>query len=51
MPIIITEVDVSVRVTDAESPGSNNDNSAMREEIIKECIEQIMTIINNKSER
>ncbi|MDB5121299.1 MAG: hypothetical protein JWN56_2517 [Sphingobacteriales bacterium] len=51
MSIIITEVDVSVRVTDSESSNSDAGNSSMRDEIIKECVEQIMAIINNKNER
>jgi hypothetical protein len=51
MPIIITEIEVSVTVSDTESGRADSDNSSSKEEIIKECVEQIMAIINNKNER
>ncbi|MDB5012603.1 MAG: hypothetical protein JWQ25_805 [Daejeonella sp.] len=51
MPIIINEIEVSVAVSDSESSGADAGNNSSKEEIIKECVEQIMAIINNKNER
>lgn len=51
MPIVINEVVISVTVTDAESSSSNSNTSASKEEIIKECVELIMAMINDKNER
>nr|WP_198160735.1 DUF5908 family protein [Pedobacter panaciterrae] len=54
MPIIINEIEISVSVSDdasssGGSPQSNNIPS--KEEIIKECVEQVMEILKQKNER
>ena len=51
MPIIINEIEVSVAVSDSEATGTDTASHSLKEEIIKECVEQIMSIINNKNER
>jgi hypothetical protein len=51
MPIIINEIEVSVTVSDAESSNTDSSGTYSKEEIIKECVEQVMAIINNKHER
>jgi len=54
MPIIINEIEISVSVSDdsSNSGGSAQGNSApSKEEIIKECVEQVMEILKQKNER
>jgi len=51
MPIIINEIEVLVTVSDAESSHPDSNGASSKEEIIKECVEQVMAIINNKYER
>ena len=51
MPIIINEIEVSVAVSDSESSSADAGSTSSKEEIIKECVEQVMAIINNKNER
>ena len=55
MPIIINEIEISVEVT-PDNNGNNSGGSAqntavIKDEIIKECVEKIMEIINQKNER
>jgi hypothetical protein len=53
MPVIINEIEVLVEVNNA----AGNDKPAAsgapvnKEEIIKECVEKVMEIINQKNER
>ncbi len=55
MPIVINEIEIAVEVT----PNNNTNGSAAasgadafsREAIIRECIEKIMDLINQKNER
>ena len=55
MPIIISEIEIAVEVT--QSAGSQNQaagtaiNGSSKEEIIKECVEKVMEILNQKKER
>lgn len=50
MPIIINEIEILVSVSDDAGPSDANSPSS-KEEIIKECVEQVMAIINSKNER
>lgn len=53
MPIIINEIEIAVEV----APNNNTQSSdalnphLLRDEIIKECVEKVMEIINLKNER
>ena len=53
MPIVINEIEIAVEITPDGS--SRNAESSMsnfsKEEIIKECVEKVMEIINHKNER
>lgn len=55
MPIVINEIEINVEVTPnnnsngGASPASGNTFS--KEAIIKECVEKVMEIINQKNER
>lgn len=53
MPIVINEIEIAVEVT--PNVGQGNTGMAMgnssKEEIIKECVERVMEIINQKNER
>lgn len=54
MPIIINEVQISVEVVpdnNSQGTGQVQTNSASREEIIKECVEKVLEILNQKIER
>ena len=55
MPIVINEIEINVEVSSGNhSPGSSSavaDEAASREAIIKECVEKVMEIINQKYER
>lgn len=52
MPIIINEIEISVEVTPNTSTGNAAQTIAVsKEEIIRECVEKIMEIINQKNER
>ncbi len=55
MPIVITEIEISVAVVpDNNSQGNASlprNDTDLRETIIKECVEKVMEIINNKNER
>ncbi|HEX2628213.1 MAG TPA: DUF5908 family protein [Chitinophagaceae bacterium] len=54
MPVIINEIEVLVEVNNA-APGNDKTASSgapvNKEEIIKECVEKVMDIINQKNER
>ncbi|WP_202409354.1 DUF5908 family protein [Hufsiella arboris] len=52
MPLIIQEIAISVTVADNNpAGGSSTANPSTKEEIIKECVEQVMEIIKQKNER
>ena len=51
MPIIINEIEILVTVAEGETPGIDANSPSAKEEIIKECVEQVMAIINSKNER
>lgn len=53
MAIIINEIEVSVEVDSGAtgSTASGTTGSFDREEIIRECVEKVMEILNQKSER
>lgn len=52
MPIIINEIEISVAVADDNTAGSVPPvDNIVRQEIIKECVEQIVEIFSRKNER
>jgi hypothetical protein len=51
MPIIINEIEILVTVAEGENAGTDANGPSVKEEIIKECVEQVMAIINSKNER
>ncbi|MEJ2902539.1 DUF5908 family protein [Pedobacter panaciterrae] len=53
MPIIINEIEIAVSVSDdASSSGAHQgSNTPSKEDIIKECVEQVMEILKQKNER
>jgi len=54
MPIVINEIEVSVEVVNSNTSGSSGSSAispAVKEEIIRECVEQIMEILKQKNER
>jgi hypothetical protein len=52
MSVIITEIEISVAVVDSNSTnGTGSADGSLKQEIIKECIEQIMEILDKKNER
>lgn len=53
MPIVINEIEIAVEVTPGSSADGGNTIGAnpSKEEIIKECVEKVMEIINQKKER
>jgi hypothetical protein len=51
MPIVVNEIVISVTVKETPSPNSGHNVTATKEEIIKECVEEVMAIIRTKNER
>lgn len=56
MPVEIRELIVKATVGNPNQGGSNNSTSTEqdavpKEEIIKECVQQVMEIVNDKNER
>lgn len=51
MPIIISEVEIAVEVSGARQGASSGEDALSKEDIIKECVEKVMEIINLKNER
>jgi len=58
MPVEIKELHIRVTVNAAEgsssnqqTPGSGKSSDADRQAIIAECVEQVLDIVQNKSER
>ena len=53
MPIVINEIEIAVEVI-ADGPQGNTGplvSSSLKEEIIRECVEQVMEILRQKNER
>ncbi|CAN5487194.1 hypothetical protein BH10BAC3_BH10BAC3_08520 [soil metagenome] len=55
MPIVIDEVQITIVSPESNAPGSSNNNAAAtlpgREELVKECVEKVMEILQQKIER
>jgi len=54
MPIVINEIEIAVEVTQnngAAGSASAAVSGTYKEEIIKECVEKVMEILNQKNER
>ena len=54
MPVVIRELVIRANVTENsqdESAFSSAKNQSSKEEIIKECVEQVMEILKQKTER
>jgi hypothetical protein len=52
MAIVINEIEVNLEVIPATSgTAASSAASGSREEIIRECVEKVMEIINQKNER
>lgn len=53
MAIVINEIEVNVEVVSGASGDSSASSTATgsKEEIIRECVEKVMEIINQKNER
>lgn len=51
MPIIINEIEVLVEVTPTAAGGQASATAVNTEQIVKECVEKVMEIINQKNER
>ena len=50
---MINEIEIAIEVTPNVRPGNTDPSmgSSLKEEIIKECVERVMEIINQKTER
>ncbi|WP_201301073.1 DUF5908 family protein [Sunxiuqinia indica] len=54
MPVVIRELVIRANVTEnpqGESAFSSAESQSSKEEIIKECVEQVMEILKQKTER
>ena len=51
MTIIINEIEIAVQVVPDLPPPSGQSADSSKEEIIKECVERVMDILNQKNER
>ena len=54
MPIVIRELVVRANITEKQADGSSlssEDKERAREDLIKECVEQVMEILKQKTER
>ena len=52
MPVIINEIEVLVEVTPNNTGGSASPvPGGGKDEIVKECVEKVLEIINQKNER
>jgi hypothetical protein len=53
MPIIVDEVVISVEVTNQSSGGSSSTQSQSgdRQSIVNECVEKVLEVLKQKSER
>jgi hypothetical protein len=51
MPIIIDEVVISVEVNNAGSQSQQNSNNEITQDLIEECVEQVLDILQQREER
>ena len=51
MPLIIDEVVISVEVNGTGNQPSKNANKDMTQDIIEECVEQVLDILKQREER
>jgi hypothetical protein len=51
MPLIIDEVVISIEVNGTKDQSPNNTNKDMRQDIIEECVEQVLDILKQREER
>ena len=54
MPIVVKELVVRATVSERQANGprsSSEQDNLFREELIKECVEQVMEILKQKTER
>jgi len=53
MPIVINEIEINLTVTSSPTAASTtSDNVASsKEAIVRECVEKVMEVINQKNER
>lgn len=51
MPVIINEIEVLVEVTPNSAGSSTAPSSGGKDEIVKECVEKVLEILNQKNER
>lgn len=52
MPVLISEIEIALTVVnDEQTDKQTSVDSSSKEEIIKECVEMVMNILNQKNER
>jgi hypothetical protein len=51
MAIVINEIEVSLEIGSPSASSSSPAPSGNKDEIIRECVEKVMEIINQKNER
>ncbi len=51
MPVQVNEIVIRAVVAGEESPQSDSDQPQQREEIVSECVEQVLEILKNQQER
>jgi len=51
MPIIIDEVVISVEVNNAGNQSQQNSNNEITQDLIEECVEQVLDILQQREER
>jgi len=51
MPVEIKELYIKINVTDGKDANAQNDQGAKKEDLIAECMEQVMEIMDRKDER
>lgn len=51
MPIIIDEVVISVEVNNAGNQPQQNSNNEITQDLIEECVEQVLDILQQREER
>lgn len=53
MPIVINEIEINVTVTSSPTTASTTSDNvgSSKEAIVRECVEKVLEIINQKNER
>lgn len=51
MPLIIDEVVISVEVNGVGNQSTQNSNKEMTQDLIEECVEQVLDILQQREER